>query len=135
MKRPAPAPIDPATLPPTGLYQLWIELSRPISIRVGRLGRFRFQPGWYVYTGSAKSNLPARVARHRRRSKTRRWHIDYLLASRHAHIRRAITRPWRVGGECRWHRATARTRGATAPAPGFGSSDCRCPAHLVFIGR
>ena len=135
MKPPAPAVTEPTTLPPTGLYQLWIELARPISLRVGRLARFRFQAGWYVYTGSAKRNLPARVARHRRRSKTLRWHIDYLLASPHAHIRRVLTRPWRAGGECRWHRATARTRGATIPAPGFGSSDCRCPAHLVFIGR
>jgi len=135
MKPPASAGIDPATLPPTGLYQLWIELARPISIRVGHLGRFRFHPGYYVYTGSAKRNLPARVARHRRRSKKLRWHIDYLLASPHAHIRRVVTRPWRAGGECRWQRATARAPGATIPAPGFGSSDCRCTAHLVFIGR
>jgi len=135
MKPPAPAVTEPTTLPPTGLYQLWIELARPISLRVGRLARFRFQAGWYVYTGSAKRNLPARVARHRRRSKTLRWHIDYLLASPHAHIRRVLTRPWRAGGECRWHRTTARAPRATIPVPGFGSSDCRCPAHLVFIGR
>jgi Uri superfamily endonuclease len=130
-----PAALDPAALPPTGVYQLWIELVRPISIRIGRLGRFRFPPGWYVYTGSAKRNLPARVARHCQRSKKLRWHIDYLLANRHAHIRQVLTRPWRPGGECRWHRATALAPGATIPVPGFGSSDCRCPAHLVRIPR
>ncbi|HUW83679.1 MAG TPA: GIY-YIG nuclease family protein [Phycisphaerae bacterium] len=135
MNAPAPAAINSATLPPTGLYQLWIELARTISLRVGCLGRFRFQPGCYAYTGSAKRNLPARVARHRRRSKKLRWHIDYLLASPHAHIRQVLTRPWRTGGECRWHSATARAPGATTPVPGFGSSDCHCPAHLVFIGR
>jgi Uri superfamily endonuclease len=132
MKPPAPAA---ATLPPTGLYQLHIELTRPISVRVGRLGRFRFDPGWYVYTGSAKRNLPARVARHQRRSKKLRWHIDYLLANRHAHIRQVLTRPWRPGGECGWHRATGRAPGATIPVRRFGSSDCGCPAHLVRFRR
>jgi Uri superfamily endonuclease len=134
MRLPVPAITDPAALPTTGVYQLWIDLARPVSLRVGRLGTFRLQPGWYVYTGSARRNLPARVARHLRRYKTLRWHIDYLLASRHAHVRRVLTRPWRAGGECRWHRATARARGATVPIVGFGSSDCRCPAHLVLIG-
>jgi hypothetical protein len=35
--------------------------------------------------------------------------------------------------ECAWSQALARLPGTRIPAPGFGSSDCRCacPAHLV----
>ena len=61
-------------------YQLWIALRRPLDIEVGRLGVCRFPAGVYVYTGSAKRNLEARIARHCRKDKTLRWHIDYLLA-------------------------------------------------------
>jgi Uri superfamily endonuclease len=127
-------PKRPRPLPPAGLYQLWIELLQPLRRRIGRLGRFQFAPGHYVYTGSAKRNLPARIARHRRHTKTLRWHIDYLLASQHAQIRQIRTRPWQPGGECRWHGQTARRHHAAAPVPRFGSSDCRCPAHLLFLG-
>jgi hypothetical protein len=57
-------------------YQLWIALRRPLDIEVGRLGVCRFPAGVYVYTGSAKRNLEARIARHCRKDKTLRWHID-----------------------------------------------------------
>ena len=48
---------------------------------VGGLGTFDFPAGCYVYTGSPKRNLHARVARHHSRGKRLRWHIDYLLAA------------------------------------------------------
>jgi Uri superfamily endonuclease len=44
-------------------YQLGIEVRRPVRIGVGRLGQFLFPAGRYVYTGSAKRNLEARIAR------------------------------------------------------------------------
>ena len=48
-------------------YQLWIALRRPLQIEIGRLGLLSFPAGVYVYTGSAKRNLEARIARHCRR--------------------------------------------------------------------
>lgn len=111
-------------------YQLVIEVSRPVEVTVGALGRQRFPAGIYVYTGSAARNLEARIERHLRREKTLRWHIDYLLAEpdvRIVEVRRSA-RP-----ECELN---ARTAGSI-PVPGFGASDCRngCGSHLKLTGR
>lgn len=86
-------------------------------------------PGWYVYTGSAKRHLEARVRRHLRREKTRRWHIDWLLGRREArvvHVRLSTL------GECELNAAT----GGQILIPGFGASDCRagCASHLRYLG-
>ncbi len=129
-----PAEHDTDDLPPGGLYQLCIRLDRPLHRRIGSLGRVHLPAGSYIYTGSAKRNLPARIARHRRRDKKLHWHIDYLLTSPHARIHHIDTRPWTAGGECRWNRHTARHETSSTPVRNFGSSDCQCPAHLLFIG-
>lgn len=110
-------------------YQLSIELERTVAVTVGRLGRFEFPAGRYLYTGSAKRNFEARVARHLRAEKTLRWHIDYLLAVPGARVV-AVRRSRR--GECLLNRAS---RG-TVVVPGFGASDCRagCGSHLKWLG-
>lgn len=118
-------------LPDGGLYQLHIGLGRVVTIEVGRLGRFRFPCGRYIYTGSAQRALHARIARHLRASKTLRWHIDYLL--RAARVRQVAVYP-HATDECALHRATQAAPGAVIIAPGFGASDCRCPSHLVYLG-
>ena len=56
-------------------------MSQPLHCVIGRLGEFHFPAGRYVYTGSARRNLDARVARHIRHDKALHWHIDYLLTS------------------------------------------------------
>ena len=119
-----------------GVYRLWIDLRRPVTVTVGRLGAWRLAVGTYVYVGSARRNLAARLARHRRRDKVLRWHIDYLLARPEATICRVETRAWRAGAECRWARQTRREGGEVA-IKGFGASDCRegCGAHLLLMSR
>lgn len=110
-------------------YQLEIAVARPLSIDVGGLGRCRFPAGRYVYTGSARRNLEARIARHLRTEKTLRWHIDRLLAARGV----AVTGVRRsVRGEC----ALNRRVGGAVVVPGFGASDCRagCGSHLRYLG-
>jgi Uri superfamily endonuclease len=62
-------------------YQLRILVLHPLRLRVGALGEFDFPAGQYLYTGSARRNLEARIARHLRRDKPLRWHIDYLLTA------------------------------------------------------
>lgn len=126
-----------------GAYHLLIRLPRPLRLRVGRLGVFGFPAGWYVYTGSAMNGLRARVARHvrgtcppkppGRRRKRLRWHIDYLL--RRARLVEVALRPSPRREECRLNARVAALPGATIPVPGFGSSDCRCRAHLVRFPR
>lgn len=115
----------------SGVYRLWIELRKGAVVTIGRLGSVCLEPGTYVYVGSARRNLAARLARHRRADKVLRWHIDYVLALPDATIRRVETRAWRSGAECRWARQTRREGGRVVMA-GFGASDCRagCRAHL-----
>lgn len=110
-------------------YQLLIELSQAVSIAVGRLGVCEFPAGRYVYTGSARRNFEARVARHLRADKTLRWHIDYLLAAPGVRVT-GVKRSRRE--ECALNAAT---RGVVTVA-GFGASDCRagCGSHLKWLG-
>jgi len=57
--------------------------------------------------------------------------VDFLRA--HA---RPVAIWWSEGAErkeCAWAGALARLPGADLPAPGFGASDCRCPAHLIHF--
>lgn len=61
-------------------YQLAILLAAPASIMVGRLGVYDFPVGRYIYTGSARRNLEARIKRHLRCDKRLHWRVDYLLA-------------------------------------------------------
>ncbi len=110
-------------------YQLWIALRQPRTITIGRLGEFNFPAGVYVYTGSAKSNIEARIARHCRRDKTLRWHIDYLLAAEGVEL-------FCVGRSARGECALNRAAGGEVLVPGFGASDCRkdCRSHLRYLG-
>lgn len=110
-------------------YQLLIELAAAQRIQVGRLGEFRFPAGRYVYTGSARRALAARIARHLAAAKTRRWHIDFLLAAEGARIVAVLTFQ---EAECARNQRTL----GTILIPGFGASDCRsgCVSHLKYLG-
>jgi Uri superfamily endonuclease len=116
-------------LPAATTYQLLIDVPRPVRCVVGRLGEFVFPAGRYVYTGSARRNLEARIARHLRAHKTLHWHVDYLLAAPGVRIA-TVVRSRR--DECALNLAC---RGVIV-APGFGASDCRagCGAHLKYLG-
>ena len=116
-------------MPRESTYQLLIEASHPLRCTIGRIGEFDFPAGRYVYTGSAKRNLEARIARHLRREKVLRWHIDYLLAAPGVRVAEVV-RSRR--SEC----ALNRTGRGRILVPGFGASDCRagCGAHLKYLG-
>ncbi|NOX91073.1 MAG: GIY-YIG nuclease family protein [Gammaproteobacteria bacterium] len=111
-------------------YQLHIILRQAQQVRVGRLSSFLFPAGYYLYTGSARRNLAARVRRHLSRQKKLRWHIDYLLMA-------SATQVTAVGlfseTECRCNQ---RINGKILLA-GFGASDCRarCGSHLKYLGN
>jgi Uri superfamily endonuclease len=114
-----------------GTYQLLLWLSRPRTITIGRLGTFDFPAGYYVYTGSAMGGLDARLARHLSASKKKHWHIDYLLE--HCSIIRYPSRESLVRLECQMNAEVMAMQGARVLVRGFGSSDCNCPAHLVYF--
>ena len=100
-----------------------------LGLQVGRLGWFEFPAGVYVYTGSAKRGLEARIARHQRADKKLRWHIDYLLAAPGVRILKVV-RSWR--DECRLNQGSP----GEIAVPGFGASDCKsgCGGHLKYVG-
>ena len=71
-------------------YQIYFRLGVPITLTIGKLGSRDFPAGDYVYTGSARRNIRARVLRHLERVKSLHWHIDYLLSSPVVSISRII---------------------------------------------
>lgn len=110
-------------------YQLHFELDAPVTVTVGRFGSFLLPAGRYVYTGSAKRSLEARIRRHLSQEKKLKWHIDYLLAAPGIHM---IEVKRFAGEECVRNQET----GGEVIVPGFGASDCRsgCGSHLKFLG-
>ena len=111
-------------------YQLLIHLNRRCQIQVGAIGPVTFQAGYYRYTGSAKRNLQARLARHCRQNKPLRWHIDYLTCHPAARVIQTMTFH---GNECQLNQASP----GVVTVPRFGASDCRqgCGAHLKYLGK
>lgn len=111
-----------------GAYMLILELAQPRRVRVGRLGTFAFAPGQYAYVGSAMNGLEARLRRHLRAEKRKRWHIDYLLDV--AAVTMVLAVPGGRDLECELNRRLARHTDSRQPVPKFGASDCRCRSHL-----
>jgi Uri superfamily endonuclease len=109
-------------------YQLFIQLSQSVRINIGKLGLFNFPKGKYVYTGSAKKNMDARIARHFSKEKKLYWHIDYLLLNHQVKITHVVKSNL---SECDLN---ARVKGEVV-VKGFGSSDCKnkCKSHLKYL--
>ncbi|GBC96131.1 hypothetical protein HRbin16_01932 [bacterium HR16] len=116
-----------------GAYQLVLSLAEEVTLQVGALGTFRFPTGKYIYTGSALGGLRRRLARHLRQEKRLRWHIDYLL--QHATVEDVRLYPAGGLSECALNRRLLALPHVRVIARGFGSSDCTCPTHLVYLGR
>jgi Uri superfamily endonuclease len=125
-----------------GTYCLVLRLPEAAQVTPGRLGTFELAAGWYLYIGSALGGLRGRLLRHLRTEKRRRWHIDYLLSGAgpgETHGVAEIVGAWWVEStgrlECEWAQTAIGWPGASVPIPRFGSSDCRCRAHLVAWPR
>jgi len=112
-------------------YALVMWLDEDMVLRVGALGEVLFHRGCYVYAGSAIHGMASRVAHHIRHDKRLHWHVDYL--TRKLRIVAAWCDPGEGANECLWSHRLAGLRGANRFPRGFGSSDCRCPGHLVYM--
>ncbi len=115
------------------MYCVIVHLEREARIRVGGLGLLAFAPGVYVYTGRAARGLWARLARHLRRRKPKRWHVDYLLACRWARPIGVIVILGDAARECLVNQCVMAV--ADGDVPAFGASDCRsaCRSHLAYF--
>ena len=90
-----------------------------------------FKKGNYIYIGSAKGCLEARLRRHLKKDKKIYWHIDYLLKDG----RTQISQIWMIlkSIECETAEAFYRNPFTEIVRKGFGSSDCKCETHLFYI--
>jgi len=120
----------------TGSYHIYLALDKPIRLKIGALGLYSFEPGLYIYTGSAMKNLLQRVARHKSRNKLRRWHIDYLTSNKNFKIIKIEIFESDKREECQRNASLLENSKAEIPIKRFGSSDCKCcPAHLVYFAE
>ncbi|MGW8367211.1 MAG: GIY-YIG nuclease family protein [Gammaproteobacteria bacterium] len=132
-----PATVDPdvpQVLPSgSGTYFLWLRLGKPVDFRCGALGEVALAEGWAGYAGSAfgPGGLASRLRRHLGTPGRFHWHIDYLRRET------PVAEFWfsndRRRREHLWARVATELQGASIPARGFGSSDCRCEGHLVHL--
>ena len=116
-----------------GTYALVLRLDTRANLFIGKLGKFDFCLGYYVYVGSAMGSggLAGRLKHHLTPAVKSHWHIDYL---------RQAARPeavWFVDSNARrehvWASALLAVPGASVPVPRFGASDCRCASHLFYF--
>jgi Uri superfamily endonuclease len=106
-----------------------------IRITIGSLGPLRLAGGLYGYVGAARGGsvtLDHRLARHLRRRKVRRWHIDYLTT----HPATTVRGAWVSTSDALNERQLACLCAQNFPViPGFGNSDAGggAPGHLFLL--
>ncbi|MEE9116215.1 MAG: GIY-YIG nuclease family protein [Thermoplasmata archaeon] len=113
-----------------GSYCIAAFLPEDADIEIAKLGTFSFRRGMYVYTGSALSSLEGRIGRHIGKEKKMKWHIDFFLEM--AEVLGFISIVSSKREECSINSKFLEE--GEVLAKGFGSSDCRCPSHLVYLG-
>ncbi|MDU3476501.1 MAG: GIY-YIG nuclease family protein, partial [Veillonella sp.] len=62
----------------SGVYVMVMHLDHDLDLEIGSKGMMHFKPGYYMYVGSAKTNLTKRIERHKRKRKKMHWHLDYF---------------------------------------------------------
>ncbi|MCK5674951.1 MAG: GIY-YIG nuclease family protein, partial [Spirochaetales bacterium] len=114
----------------SGIYMVVIKLKESSTIPTGKLEYSEYRYGYYVYAGSAKTNLSKRIKRHlNSKKKTFHWHIDYLTAN--ADSIKAFGIYTDKFTECDIAEGLKNTGGNGIP--NFGSSDCNCSSHLYYF--
>ncbi len=120
-----------------GIYTIVMKLENERRCRVGSLGSFRFGKGVYLYTGSARGKGSASIEGRKRRHLGKRnrnfWHIDYLLSTGSWKIQAFIYSETAKDFECKVNKRIQESSHAAFPVKGFGSSDCSCLSHLVYL--
>jgi sugar fermentation stimulation protein A len=111
-----------------GSYLILLELPRKKILDVGKLGKIKFEKGYYIYVGSAGRHLTQRISRHRRLTKKKFWHIDYLREA----ARFVTALPVRGSERLECEIAAEVRAFAGQETSGFGSSDCACASHLFY---
>lgn len=113
-------------------YLLLIHLVEGVDLKIGNKGYREFKRGYYIYAGSGKRFGFQRIIRHIKKSKKRKWHIDYLLE------KGDIERIWIIFeekiNECKLSELLSLEKGKILMRK-FGSSDCKCASHLFYFKK
>lgn len=117
---------------------LILEVKRAFQSPVGGLGKARFKRGLYLYAGSAlgqgSSSLEGRLKRHLRGYKKVYWHIDHLTTMPQVKVVSAYYVESEVNRECELTATLVKALDGKIEHPGFGSTDCGCEGHLIYVG-
>lgn len=117
--------------PDNGTYLLVLRLKEDQDIQPGKLQRTNFRHGIYLYIGRARRALLGRIERHLRKEKKLFWHIDYFLQK--AEVEEIWIKQDFLD-ECQVVRkANNFSKDTIFPLKKFGSSDCRCFSHLIYL--
>lgn len=108
-----------------GVYILLLRLHKSAAIKT-RSRKFKLDPGYYAYVGSAMGGLKARINRHLAKEKRKHCHIDYLLEE--TEIKTVLSAQTNNKVECQIALKLSKFSGPT----GFGCSDCGCKSHLFY---
>lgn len=110
-----------------GIYALLLLSSSDAKIAVGKLGRIRFEKGYYVYIGSAQRCLQARIKRHMATTKKKIWHIDYITT------RFDFVGVYIFPVSKKYEDVLAAFMAEKfAAIPGFGAADAHVKSHLFY---
>jgi len=113
-----------------GVYILLINVGKDLQLKIGSLGKMKFDKGKYAYVGSAQNSLEKRIERHTSKNKKKFWHIDYLLDNKFTKVLDVFYKNSGKLEECRIANKLSKTE---IPVLKFGCSDCNCKSHLFKI--
>jgi sugar fermentation stimulation protein A len=113
-----------------GAYLLLLTNPYSQDITIGALGTRHFPAGWYIYAGSARNGLTARLARHQRKRKPLRWHIDYCASGQMQVVQ---SFPIRSQDALEHRLASDVQKIADDAISGFGASDSPLNSHFFYF--
>jgi len=114
---------------PSGIYYIILWNNKDRVIECGSLGNLKFKKGYYIYSGSGKTNIFKRIEHHRKKKNKKHWHMDYITAEMKAAADIPIITDKYT--ECSLAEILAGNQGE--PVKNFGSTDCKCFSHLHYF--
>ena len=114
---------------PSGVYYIVLWNDKDRIIKCGSPGEVEFIKGYYVYCGSGRNNLFKRIEHHRKKTKKKHWHMDYITAE----MKIAADIPVITDEYTECDLAEILLQNSGEPVTNFGSTDCRCGSHLHYF--
>lgn len=110
------------------VYLMFLRLPERNTLEVGALGDLEFEPGTYIYVGSAMNSVEKRLERHFSQTGNKHWHIDYFSGEAEPFDYFILPEDSRYE---EW--LAEKLEGFCEPVSGFGSSDSSRNSHLFRV--